>query len=83
MMIEERRAELQRFQQDTDYLRTHWEELLQQYPEQWVAILNREVVGVAPNFDQLLTDLQTTGVPIGRARIEHLTRDEDLLVLPT
>jgi len=82
-MIQEQRAELERFRQDTDYLLSHWEELLQQYPEQWVAIFNREVVGTAADFGQLLTDLQNKGVPIGRARIEHLTRREDVLVLPS
>ncbi len=81
-MIQEQPAELRRFQQDTDYLRTHWDDLLERYPEQWIAIYNREVVGAATDFDSLLAELKKTGVPIGRARIEHMTRDGDVLILP-
>ncbi|HEY8885566.1 MAG TPA: DUF5678 domain-containing protein [Chloroflexota bacterium] len=82
-MIQKQPAELRRFQQDTDYLRTHWDDLLERYPEQWIAIYNREVVGVAPDFDRLLGELKKCGVPIGRARIEHMTRHDDVLILPS
>ena len=82
-MIQKQPAELRRFQQDTDYLRTHWDDLLERYPEQWIAIYNREVVGVAPDFDRILGELKKCGVPIGRARIEHMTRHDDVLILPS
>ncbi len=83
IMVDEQYAELQRFHRDTEYLESHWDELLETYPEQWVAIFNREVVAVAPDFDQLLADLKRKDVPIGKARIEHLTSEEDLLILPS
>ena len=71
--MEDVQAELQRFKKDTAYYQAHYEELLEQYPEQWVAIYDEQVVGASPDFDQLLDDLNTKGVPSGRGLIEHLT----------
>ncbi|MBI2323141.1 MAG: hypothetical protein HYU88_13860 [Chloroflexi bacterium] len=66
---------------DTAYLQQHREKLLELYPEQWVAIFDEQVVGVAPEFDHLLDSLQARGVPVGQVLIEHLTRKEGLLIL--
>jgi Family of unknown function (DUF5678) len=82
-MIQEHQAELRRFHQDTDYLRTHLKELLDRYPEQWIAIYNREVVGAATDFDSLLAELKKTGIPIGQALVEQMTRQDDQLILPS
>jgi hypothetical protein len=40
-------AELERFKKDTAYYEAHHEKLLKKYPEQWVAIFDQQVVGVA------------------------------------
>lgn len=82
-MTQEAQAELKRFKKDTAYLDTHYEELLEKYPEQWVAIYNQQVVGAAPDFDELLTELQEVGIPIERAVVEHLTGQEEVLILPS
>ncbi len=37
--------EIERFTQDMLYFDQHRQELLQQYPERWVAICNQQVVG--------------------------------------
>ena len=79
--MHELQAELQRFKQDTQYYEAHREDLLKQYPEQWVAIFNQQVVGAAPDFDQLLITLEQSGIPAERALIEHVTRREELLIL--
>ncbi len=80
--MQERQRELQRFQRDIDYYQAHQEELLRQYPEQWVAIFNEHVVGTAPELDQLLTEVKQKGVPVGRSLVEHVTTKDDLLILP-
>jgi hypothetical protein len=77
----ERQAELQRFKKDTQYYAAHREELLDTYPEQWVAIFNEQVVGSAPDADELLERLIKKGVPIDKAYIQHLTRRDDVLIL--
>lgn len=82
-MMQEAQAELARFKKDTAYLDAHYEELLEQYPEQWVAIYNQQVVGTGPDFEQLLKNLKAQGFPVGQLLVEHLTRQEEVLILPS
>ena len=79
--MHELQAELQRFKRDTQYYEAHREELLTQYPEQWVAVFNQQVVRAAPDFEQLLAMLEQNGIPVERTLIEHVTRKEELLIL--
>ena len=46
-----------------------------------MAVFNQQVVGAAPDFDQLLTVLEQSGIPAEWALIEHVTRKEELLNL--
>jgi phosphoserine phosphatase len=79
--MHELQAELQRFKRDTQYYEAHREELLTQYPEQWVAVFDQQVVSAAPDFEQLLEMLEQNGIPLERTLIEHVTRKEELLIL--
>jgi hypothetical protein len=79
--MHELQAELQRFKRDTQYYEAHREELLTQYPEQWIAVFNQQVVGAAPDFEQLLAVLEQSGIPVERTLIEHVTRKDELLIL--
>jgi hypothetical protein len=57
------------------YFEAHREELLEQYPEHWVVIHQRQLVGVASNLDQLTTlldHLQDTGISISEVLVEYL-----------
>lgn len=82
-MTQERPEEsIARFQQDVDYYESCYEELLLQYPEQWVAILNQTVVGSDTDLDRLLSRLNSEGIPIEKALIEHVTAEEEVLILP-
>ena len=79
--MHEPQAELQRFKRDTQYYEAHREALLTQYPEQWVAVFNQQVVGAAPDFEQLLAMLEQSGIPVERTLIEHVTHTEELFIL--
>ena len=74
-------VDLQGFKKDTAYYEAHHQELLAQYPEQWVAILNQQVVGASEDYEQLLTDLQEQDIPIERTLFKHLTEREELWIL--
>ena len=76
-------AELERFGRDTRYFNDHYEELLNRYTERWVAILDEQVVGAAAEFRELLDHLKENGIPIEHAFIQYLTKDEDILILPS
>lgn len=80
--MQERVAELERFKRDIDYYESHREELLKQYPEQWVAIFNEQVAGADTDFDRLLTVLDERRVPSERALIKRVTAKDEQLILP-
>lgn len=83
-MTQERPAEsLTRFQRDIDFYESHYEELLQQFPEQWIAIYKQRVVGNDTDLDQLLQRLRQEGIPIEKALIEHVTAQEEVFILPS
>ena len=44
-MQENAQTELERFHKDGLWFSDHYEQLLEQYPDQWVAIYNKTVVG--------------------------------------
>lgn len=72
---------LQRFQRDVDYYQAHYEELLEQYPEQWVAIFQEKVVGASPDLEDLLNDLKQHGVPVESVLTEYLTHKDEIWLL--
>ena len=79
--MQEKQAELRRFRRDVDYYQAHQEELLKQYPEQWVAIFNEQVVGAAADYYQVLDQVQAKRISVGRVFIERLTTKDELLIL--
>ena len=80
--MNEVQAELERFHRDNLYYAEHKEELTRQYPDQWVAIFEEEVVGVGPDLTLLLTDLKSRGIPLGKIALEYLTTQEVIWILP-
>lgn len=79
--MQAKQAELRRFRRDVDYYRAHQAQLLKQYPEQWVAIFNEQVVGTDPDYDRLLDEVEAKGISVGRVFIERLTTKDELLIL--
>ena len=72
---------LQRFQRDIDYYEACHEELLNRYPEQWVAIFDEQVAGTDHDVERLLAQLEEQGTPLDRALIKRLTTKEELFIL--
>lgn len=72
---------LEKFQRDIAYAEAHREELTSQYPEQWVAVLDQQVVGVKPDVYQLIEDLTAKGIPLQGVVFKHLIQQEELLIL--
>lgn len=79
--MQDRQGEFKQYQRDIEYAETHHEELMNQYPEQWIAILNRKVVGTDSDVYQLIDGLRRQGIPTERAVLRHLTKEEELLIL--
>ncbi|MBI2906262.1 MAG: hypothetical protein HYX92_01260 [Chloroflexi bacterium] len=75
--------ELERYRTDALYFEQHRQELLQHYPEQWIAVYGQQVVATAKRLPQLIRKLDRLGVPRGQVFIERVSATEDLLILPT
>jgi hypothetical protein len=72
---------MDQFTQDRLYVGRHRDELLQQYPDQWVAVYNQQVVGAAKDPEQVVKQLEHRGIPPGQAYCEWLSTRDDLLIL--
>ena len=79
---DQRQADLRRFRHDVDYYAEHRDELLARYPEMWVAIFDRHLVGVAADLRALVAARKERRIPAGQALVKHLTRENAFLVLP-
>ena len=66
---------------NAEYYEAHYDELLEQYPERWVAIYNQEVVGTASDARKLLTRLKQERLPLRKVLVKHLTREEEIFIL--
>ena len=81
MNMEKIQKELELFRRDIDYYEAHQEELLKQYPEQWVAVFNEQVVGASADYERLLDELQEKGVPLGSVYIQLATEKDEVWIL--
>ena len=67
---------------NTAYYESHYEELLDQHPDQWVAIYEQKVMGTDSDQRKLLTALKEDGVPLNKVLVKHLTREGQAFILP-
>lgn len=63
------------------YVQDHYSELLEQYPEQWIAVYGQTVVGVDADLERLIERLRVQGVPPEHTVTEYLTREEVIWIL--
>lgn len=58
------KVELRRFTEDHLFFGEMHDEFLERYPEKWVAVYRKEVVGVDSDFGRLLKSLKASGYPL-------------------
>ncbi len=73
--LDELRAGMKEFERDIRYFQARREELLEKYPEQWVAVYRLELKGHARNLPGLIKQLRAKGVPRGEAYVKFLTKN--------
>lgn len=78
MQIEQ---ELERFRQDALYVDEHWQDLLERYPEQWIAVYHKQVVCASKDPKHLIGQLKRKGIPPSEVYHALLSTKEDLLIL--
>ncbi len=64
-----------------DFIYSHREELLQQYPDQWIAVYRKDIIGNDKDLLRLVRKLRTSGVPLRHIALEMLSREEIPLAL--
>jgi hypothetical protein len=66
---------------DVDYYEAHYQELLAQYPDQWIAIMDQEVVGAADDAFNLVAELKARRIPANEVLRRHMGTGSELLIL--
>ena len=51
------------YSKNDEYFGEHYSELLEQYPDQWVAILEQRIVATADDGFELIARLRKKGIP--------------------
>ena len=75
------KEQMEQFDRESAYFVAHQEELLREYPDQWVAIYGERVVGADPDRTQLVADLRRQGVPTDRTFIEFMWTNRPVFIL--
>ena len=75
------KTELEHFHEDWLFFEAHYYEFLERYPEHWVAVLDKRVVGTDPDFEHLLRSLKSRGVPLSKITVEKVTSKQETWIL--
>ncbi|MBA7692571.1 hypothetical protein ES703_101138 [subsurface metagenome] len=74
-------GEFKRYIGDRQFLESLREELLNKYPEQWVAIYTRELVASAKSLPMLVKLLEQRRITPSKAAIDFLTSRKMAMIL--
>ena len=70
-----------RHRRDVEFFEYHGEELLKEYPNEWVAVYNVEVVDTDKDFFVLLDRLEEKGIPTNKTVIHFMDTNPKPLIL--
>lgn len=70
---------LQQFTRDHEYIEERWRELLEEYPDKWVAVLRGEVIASADSDSALIKDIPKED--IGSTAIRFMDTDPKSQIL--
>ncbi len=68
--------------QDVLFLEAHWDELLEQYPDKWIAIFDKKVVASAEDRRDLNPQLRAKGLQHVGVLIREMETDPKPWILP-
>ena len=64
-----------------DFIYDHRDELIQQYPDQWIAVYKKDIVGHHKDLLSLVRELRVNDAPLQHIALEMLSREEIPLAL--
>jgi hypothetical protein len=72
--VEESRRKREEFRRDLAFIEKNRETLLNDYNESWVAVYNSEVVAHGKDYNNILSELERRGMPVGQIPIRYLSK---------
>ena len=66
---DDRKVEMQHFNEDVQFANENAREIRRLYPDQWVAVYDKQVVGADEDLRRLLKGLKAQGYPPGKSLI--------------
>ena len=79
---EEVDSSLAQYRKEREFCEAHYKELLEEYPDQWIGILDEKVMGVAETSDALLAKFKAEGIPTNFMYVQRLATKPKILVVP-
>ena len=74
-------SHLDQFAEDTRFLESIRPELQSKYPDCWIAVYGKQIVGTSPKLRDLMTQLAKNDVPPSRAVVDFLRKEPIALIL--
>ena len=65
---------------DFKFFRDNYDALLAQYPDQWIAVRWQRVVGAAPNYFEMESQLKEQGIAHNETICEFMAEDRNYLI---
>jgi len=59
-----------------DFIESHRKKLVQEYPDQWIAVYKQKIIGVNKELRTLVYKIRTSDVPLAHVALEHLRSEE-------
>lgn len=70
-----------RFREDSLYFNEREEEFLRLYPDQWVAVYDKQFAGADADINRLLKDLKARGYPLESVVIRPMSTEDVTWIL--
>ncbi len=71
---------LEHYHADALWFGDHYEELKSLYPDQWIGVCNKKVVGAHEDPELLMIELKSRGVPIERTFFDFVPTEEKVWI---
>lgn len=74
-------GDLRQFDEDCRYMGDNWDDLMQQYPDLWVAVYRKKVISVASTQQKLIEQVSGEGYTPGKIAMKFLNTKPPVLIL--
>ena len=75
------KSHLDQFAEDNQYLESIRPELRNQYPNHWIAVYKKEVVGIESSLRRIVQHLLDKNIPPSRTVVSYLRKEPLALIL--